>query len=189
MVAGHGVGAPMVDRLYPGGEQLVQLDQVTRAADAADLDRDQISFTRGPAHPLRRRRRLAHVLAESTGKITGPGVHRSYLRAVKRAHHNSYRVKDPATTAPTTSGRPRSTSADYHFEQQLKLRGIGLTVPLANPNRWPTIAGEWPSINAKVRSCGGSERARRSGVAESSSRMPNPSAQAKLCCGRRATST
>ena len=105
---------------------------------------------KGPAHPLRRRRRLAHVLAESTGKITGPGVHRSYLRAVKRAHHNSYRVRDPATTAPTTPGRPRSTSADYHFEQQLKLRGIGLTVPLANPNRWPTIAGEWPSINAKV---------------------------------------
>jgi hypothetical protein len=36
----------MVDRLYPGGEQLVQLDQVTRAADVADLDRDRISFTR-----------------------------------------------------------------------------------------------------------------------------------------------
>jgi hypothetical protein len=46
MVGGHGVGAPMEDRLYPGGGQLVQLDQVTRAADAADLDRDQISFTR-----------------------------------------------------------------------------------------------------------------------------------------------
>lgn len=45
MVAGHGVGAPMVDRLDPGGEQPFS-HQVTRAADAADLDPDRISFTR-----------------------------------------------------------------------------------------------------------------------------------------------
>ena len=35
--------------------------------------------------------------------------HRTYPRVIKRARHNSYRIKRPATTAPATPAPPRSS--------------------------------------------------------------------------------
>jgi hypothetical protein len=105
----------------------------------------------GPAHrpPRRHGRANFPLMTETTScptswprateRSTGPGV-TGATRAQSSAPATTATVKDPATTAPA---RPRASSADYHFEQHgsLKLRGVGLTVPLANPNRWPTIAG------------------------------------------------
>jgi Insertion element 4 transposase N-terminal len=83
---------------------------ITHAAEAADLDPDQISFTRvlritrrtatGTAGfpPEDWNQTLPAVLAEITRKINLPRRHRTSPRAVKRAQHNSYRVKKPGET-------------------------------------------------------------------------------------------
>jgi hypothetical protein len=63
--------------------------------------------TRRPSPPERRERILAKVRADITrGKHLNPRRrHRTYPRAVKRARHNSYRVKRPADHG-TRHGRP-----------------------------------------------------------------------------------
>ena len=92
---------------------------ITRAAEAADLDPDRVSFTR----VLRIARRTAtgtegfppegwhdvlpHVLADITRKINPPRRHRSCPRAVKRGRHNSYRIKKPGQTGTHHSGPAR----------------------------------------------------------------------------------
>jgi len=88
----------------------------TRAAQAADLDPDRISFTR----VLRLVRRTAtgtaafppqdwdhalpHIHAEITRKTNPKRRDRSYPRVVKRARHNNYRVKKPGDTATRHPG-------------------------------------------------------------------------------------
>ncbi len=88
----------------------------SRAAEAADLDPDRISFTR----VLRIARRTAtgtagfppedwdlalpQVLTEITGKINRPRRYRTCPRAVKRGRHNSYRIKKPGETATRHPG-------------------------------------------------------------------------------------
>jgi hypothetical protein len=91
-------------------------DLITRAAEAADLDPDRISFTRvlriarrsatGTAGfpPEDFDRVLPGVLAEITRKINPPRRHRSYPRVIKRARHNSYRVKRPGDTGTRHTG-------------------------------------------------------------------------------------
>lgn len=89
-----------------------------RAAEAADLDPDRISFVQA----LRIARRTATgtagfppedwqdalpaVLAEITRKTLPKRRHRTCPRAVKRGRHNSYRVKKPGETATRHTGPP-----------------------------------------------------------------------------------
>jgi len=91
---------------------------ITRAAEAADLDPDRISFTR----VLRLARRTAtgtasfppedwnqaipDVLAEITRTINPRRRNRTCPRAVKRARHNSHRVKKPTNHASTRHAGP-----------------------------------------------------------------------------------
>jgi hypothetical protein len=91
---------------------------LTQAAEAADLDPDRISFTR----VLRIARRTAtgtagippedweeakpHALTNITRKIIKSRRHRTCPRAVKRARHNSYRVKQPGDTSTRHPGPP-----------------------------------------------------------------------------------
>jgi hypothetical protein len=91
---------------------------ISRAADAADLDPDRISFTR----VLRIARRTAtgtagfspedwsdalpQVLADITAKLNPTRRDRSCPRAVKRARHNSYRVKRPEDRSTRHAGPP-----------------------------------------------------------------------------------
>ncbi|MDQ2788451.1 MAG: hypothetical protein M3Y73_01580, partial [Actinomycetota bacterium] len=86
---------------------------ITRAAQAADIDPDRVSFT-GTLRIIRRTvttgkaafppehwdRGLPRVHAEITHKhnLNPKRRHRSYPRVVKRARHNSYRVKKPDET-------------------------------------------------------------------------------------------
>jgi hypothetical protein len=49
---------------------------------------------------------MPHVLAEITAKINPPRRHRSCPRAVKRARHNSYRVKKPSDHNTHHTGPP-----------------------------------------------------------------------------------
>jgi hypothetical protein len=49
---------------------------------------------------------MSEVLAEITGKINGPRKNRTCPRAVKRARHNSYRVKKPGDTDTRHPGPP-----------------------------------------------------------------------------------
>ena len=98
---------------------------ISRAADAADLDPDRISFTR----VLRITRRTAtgtagfppedwnnalpHVLADITHKINPGRRDRSCPRTIKRARHNSYRVK-----------RPNDRNTRHHRPPTINIRGI-----------------------------------------------------------------
>jgi hypothetical protein len=91
---------------------------IARAAEAADLDPDRISFTR----TLRLVRRTAtgtaafppddwitvlpEVLAEIARKPNPARRHRSCPRAVKRARHNSYRIKKPGEAASIRHAGP-----------------------------------------------------------------------------------
>jgi hypothetical protein len=91
---------------------------IARAADAADLDPDRISFTRvlritrrtatGTAGfpPERWSDALPDVLANITKKITPPRRDRTCPRAVKRARHNNYRIKRPADRSTRHTGPP-----------------------------------------------------------------------------------
>ena len=88
------------------------------AAQATDLDPDRISFIRvlriarrtatGTAGfpPEDWDRVLPHVLAEITRKTNPERRERSYPRVVKRARHNSYRVKRPGDTGTRHTGPP-----------------------------------------------------------------------------------
>ena len=49
---------------------------------------------------------LPHVLAEVTGKVNPERRDRSYPRVVKRARHNSYRVKRPGDTGTRHADPP-----------------------------------------------------------------------------------
>ena len=49
---------------------------------------------------------LPHVLAEITRKINPRRRHRSCPRAVKRARHNGYRIKQPGETSVRHLGPP-----------------------------------------------------------------------------------
>ncbi len=89
---------------------------ITQAAQTADIDPDQVSFTR----VLRIVRRTAtgtaalppdgwdHVLpritAEAINKTNPARQQRTWPRAVKRARHNSYRVKKPGKTGTRHPG-------------------------------------------------------------------------------------
>ncbi len=91
---------------------------IARAAEAADIDPDRISFTRA----LRIIRRTATgtadispedwndalptVLASVTRKLNPARRHRTCPRAVKRARHNSYRVKKPSEPASKIHNGP-----------------------------------------------------------------------------------
>ncbi|HET8660216.1 MAG TPA: hypothetical protein VFM55_14605, partial [Micromonosporaceae bacterium] len=91
---------------------------VTRAAEAAEVDPDRVSYIRA----LRIARRTATgtagfppedwtqalpaVHAEITRKLNPPRRHRNCPRAVKRARHNSYRVKKPDQAASTRHAGP-----------------------------------------------------------------------------------
>jgi hypothetical protein len=89
---------------------------IARAAEAADLDPDRVSYTR----VLRVIRRTAtgtaafplsadvlpEVLAQITAKISPPRRYRTSPRAVKRARYNSYRVKKPGEAASTRHDGP-----------------------------------------------------------------------------------
>jgi hypothetical protein len=91
---------------------------ITRAAQAADIDPDRISFTRtlrlvrrtatGTAAfpPQDWQRALPHVIAEITSQINPERRDRSYPRVVKRARHNNYRVKKPGETGTRHPGPP-----------------------------------------------------------------------------------
>ena len=112
-----------------------------RASAAADLDPDRISF----AQALRLIRRTATGTADIPPCRTGltgsrptwpssprcsspPRRERTCPRAVKRARHNSYRVKKPGEPASTRHRAPatiniRGLTPEQH--DQLRLRGIG----------------------------------------------------------------
>ena len=79
---------------------------ICRAATEADIDPDQVKFTRTvrivrrasprrPFPPDQREHVLAAVKADITRKqnLSQQRRHRTYPRVVKRARHNSYRVK------------------------------------------------------------------------------------------------
>ena len=81
---------------------------ITRAAEAADLDPDRVSFTRvlriaprtatGTAGfpPERWDDVLPHVLADITDTTNPTRRHRTCPRAVKPGRHNNYRIKKPS---------------------------------------------------------------------------------------------
>lgn len=91
---------------------------IARAAEAADLDPDRISYSRalriirrtatGTAAfpPQRWTDVLPDVLAQITAKINPPRRDRTSPRAVKRARHNTYRVKKPGEAASTRHDGP-----------------------------------------------------------------------------------
>jgi hypothetical protein len=94
---------------------------ICRAATEAGIDPDRVKFLRtvriirrraaGPVFPPdQARRSLAAVVADITSprNLNPIRRHRSYPRVVRRARHNSYRVKRPATPAPATTARPPS---------------------------------------------------------------------------------
>ncbi len=95
---------------------------ICAAAANAGIDPDRVKFKRAvrlirrrvadPAFsPDRQQRALARVMADITGsKHLNKRRDRSYPRVVRRARHSSYRVKNPATAAPGTAARPRSSS-------------------------------------------------------------------------------
>jgi hypothetical protein len=90
----------------------------TRAAEAADLDPDRVSFTRVPRiarrtatgtagfSPKNWQQARPHVLTEITRKILPPRRHRTCPRAIKRARHNSYRIKRPEDRNTRHTGPP-----------------------------------------------------------------------------------
>jgi hypothetical protein len=67
--------------------------------------------------PERQERILAAVMASITRKknLNPKRRHRTYPRVVKRARHNSYRVKNPATTAPATRPGPAKLANLRHL--------------------------------------------------------------------------
>lgn len=115
MVAGHGVGAPMVDRLNPGGEQpfssIRSPAPPTRRTSTPTGSRSPGSCASPGAPPAVRRTYcedwddvLPHVLAESSGKINRPRRHRSYPRGQARPPQQLPRpiVKDARLRTPWT---------------------------------------------------------------------------------------
>ncbi len=90
----------------------------TRAAEATDIDPDRVSFTRvlrivrrtatGTADfpPEDWNHALPHILADITRKINPERRDRTSPRAVKRARHNNYRVKQPGETTVHHRGPP-----------------------------------------------------------------------------------
>ena len=101
MVAGHGVGAPMVDRLDPGGEQpfssIRSPAPPTRRTSTPTGSRSPGSCASPGASPAVRRtysKDWDDVFPTSWPRApersTGPGV-TGATHAVKRARHNSYR--------------------------------------------------------------------------------------------------
>lgn len=95
MVAGHGVGAPMVDRLDPGGEQPFSSIRApappTRRTSTPTGSRSPGSRASPGAPPAVRRTYsadwddvLPHVLAESSRKINRPRRDQSYPRGQAR---------------------------------------------------------------------------------------------------------
>jgi hypothetical protein len=90
---------------------------IARAAGAADLDPDRISYTRvlrivrrtatrTADFPERWAEVLPGVLAQFAAKINPPRRHRASPRAVRRARHNNYRVKKPGEPASTRHDGP-----------------------------------------------------------------------------------
>jgi len=135
-----------------------------RAAQAADLDPDQISFI----HVLRIARRTATATATAdfppsrTGNDTpcprssprSPrrssrhGGGRTCSRLVKRARHNNYPPRNQATRAPATHTRRPSPSTASHPEQldQLRLRGIGPSPPALISSSVPRPSALMPAL-------------------------------------------
>ncbi|MGH2854800.1 MAG: hypothetical protein ACRDLF_11500 [Solirubrobacteraceae bacterium] len=126
-----------------------------KASAAADLDPDQISFTKvlrlirrtatGTAGipPTDWAERLPVHLAQIAALLIPPRRERTCPRAVKRARHNNYRIKksgEPASTrhqAPATINLRRSYPAQ---PDQLKLRDIEARAdlrPSEESRSWP----------------------------------------------------
>ncbi len=127
---------------------------ISQAAEAADLDPDRVSFTRvlrlvrrtatGTAAfpPEAWDRALPFVLAEVTRKVNPQRRHRSYPRAIKRARHNSYRVKKPGETGTRHPGPPTINihTSTPELLDQLRLSGIGLQPGYTAPSSRSTAA-------------------------------------------------
>ena len=92
---------------------------ICRAATEADVDPDRVKFLRtvriirrraaDPAFPPdQARRSLAAVMADITRprNLNPARRHRSYPRVIRRARHNSYRVKRPGDTGNRYHGPP-----------------------------------------------------------------------------------
>jgi hypothetical protein len=110
---------------------------ICRAATEADIDPDRVKFLRtvriirrraaDPAFPPdRARRSLAAVLADITSprNLNPARRRRSYPRVVRRARHNSYRVK-----------RPGDTGIRYHGPPAIRLVNLPATVVI-NLGEW-----------------------------------------------------
>jgi len=121
-----------------------------KASAAADLDPDRISF----AKALRLIRRTAtgtadippqdwtdqlpKHLADIADLLIPPRRARDCFRAVKRARHNSYRIKKPAEPASTRHRAPSGSTRSAHAPvNQLTLRGIA---PWTAP--WRHVRGD-----------------------------------------------
>ena len=92
---------------------------ISRAATEADIDPDRVKFLRTvriirrraaarPFPPDQARRSLAAIMADITSprNFNPARRHRSYPRVVRRARHNSYRVKRPGDTGTRHTGPP-----------------------------------------------------------------------------------
>jgi len=103
---------------------------ICRAATEAGIDPDRVKFLRtvriirrraaDPAFPPdQARRSLAAVMADITSprNLNPARRHRSYPRVVRRARHNSYRVK-----------RPGDTGTRYHGPPTIRLVNLPATV-------------------------------------------------------------
>lgn len=104
---------------------------ITRAAEAADLDPDRISFTP---------RRLSDIV----GLLNPLRRERTCPRAVKRARHNNYRVKKPSEPAnirhcgPATSDSTLSTPShmiNFRYTA-LALNATTTLVRITPSTRW-----------------------------------------------------
>lgn len=119
MVAGHRVGAPMVDRLDPGGEQpfsSIRSPAPPTRRTSTPTGSPSPGSCASPAAPPAIRRTypedwddvLAHVLAESTEKINRSRRHRSYPCSQARPPQQLPRpvVKDARLRTPCDRAPP-----------------------------------------------------------------------------------
>jgi hypothetical protein len=96
---------------------------ICQAATEADIDPDRVKFTRtlrivrrsvGPAaFPPSQQEQLRTAITtviSATRNLNPPRRHRTYPRVIKRARHNSYRVKRQPTLASATTAQPPSNS-------------------------------------------------------------------------------
>jgi hypothetical protein len=112
---------------------------ICRAATETDIDPDRLKFLRtvriirrqasGTAAfpPEQQERLLAAVMADITDRrnLNPARRHRSYPRMIKRARHNSYRVKRPGDTGVRHDGPAAVCLANprhHHHRSMIKIR-------------------------------------------------------------------